>query len=417
MKKLLAFLLVFSMIFALAGCDGAAEPYPESGPESQSKPEPASSGPESKTGPISVAPEGTVKEITLTGVVAEFVPGLFFLTLEDGSQTAFQADAIEGYEVRVGDTVTIQYTDDGKSFRINSVEVNPAAEEETAGSSQTAAPAASSQAASSQAASSQAASSQGVSSQAGPSWATGQRASYTVTAVVVRLTANMVSIDQEGRLITLDRKLFEGRLGHTFRIGDLLTIGYYESGNMGWPVSMAVTGFDPTVDPDDYDDQADWDQDDDDDDNDDIPSNKPSSGGAPVIEEPADAADVYEAVRLTNVERGKEDLPDVTIDPTMMDMAKERAREITGKFAHERPDNSSFYSIFGEYDWEYSLCAENIFAGRISAAEAIKWWMNSPGHRANILREGVTKIGIGYCYDGDATYKHYWVMLLATPKE
>lgn len=400
MKKLLAFFLAFSMIFALAGCDAPAEPYPESGSGSHSELEPSSSGPESRSGPVSVASEATAKDVTLTGVVAEFVPGLFFLTLEDGSQTAFQADAIEGYEVRVGDTVTIRYTDDGKSLKVNSVEVDPAAGTEAPSSSQ-AAPVASSQAPSSQEAPSQAAPSQAASSQAGPSWTTGQRASYSVTAVVVKLTPNMLTIDQNGTVITLDRKLFEGRLGHTFRIGDVLTIGYFESGNMGWPVSMAVTGFDPTVDPDDYDNDDDWDEDGDNDDDDDYTPPGNSTSNDIDFEKWA-----YEVVDLANKERVKAGRTEVPIDNRLMELAALRAGELDELWGHTRPNGESD-SYLGAPDYRWVMC--NLGKGYGSPAAVVEGWMNSTGHRNNILYAGHDWVGAGCCQGTDGRY--YWVIV------
>jgi len=65
------------------------------------------------------------------------------------------------------------------------------------------------------------------------------------------------------------------------------------------------------------------------------------------------------------------------------------------------------------------LVAENIFAGQKNASEAIQTWIDSPGHRHNILMKGVVHIGLvhvrGGPDPGDVRFKDYWVMVLAAP--
>ena len=56
---------------------------------------------------------------------------------------------------------------------------------------------------------------------------------------------------------------------------------------------------------------------------------------------------------------------------------------------------------------------ENIAAGYGNAASVMDGWMNSPGHRANILGSSYNKVGIGYYYDANSTYRYYWVQIFA----
>ena len=55
-----------------------------------------------------------------------------------------------------------------------------------------------------------------------------------------------------------------------------------------------------------------------------------------------------------------------------------------------------------------SLVGENIAAGYSSPEAVVEGWMNSPGHRANILEAEFTHIGVGYEYLPGTTYKYYW---------
>jgi hypothetical protein len=57
--------------------------------------------------------------------------------------------------------------------------------------------------------------------------------------------------------------------------------------------------------------------------------------------------------------------------------------------------------------------AENIAAGQTSADAVFQAWMNSAGHRANILNPQARELGIGHAYSPAATYRDYWVMELA----
>jgi hypothetical protein len=58
----------------------------------------------------------------------------------------------------------------------------------------------------------------------------------------------------------------------------------------------------------------------------------------------------------------------------------------------------------------WTFLGENIAAGQTSADAVFQAWMNSPGHRANILDARANEIGIGHAYTTSSTYRHYWTM-------
>ena len=118
---------------------------------------------------------------------------------------------------------------------------------------------------------------------------------------------------------------------------------------------------------------------------------------------------VSEVVRLVNIERTARGLPALTMDTTLNAAAAERAKEITTCFAHERPDGSSCFTILNKYGVSYRVAAENIAAGQSTPAAVVNSWMNSEGHRANILNSSLRKIGVGYARGG--SYGTYWVQL------
>lgn len=112
---------------------------------------------------------------------------------------------------------------------------------------------------------------------------------------------------------------------------------------------------------------------------------------------------------LVNRERAKAGLHSLRLADDLQQAAAVRAREITRVLSHNRPDGSKFYTVLGS-KWG---AGENIASGYPTPEEAVAGWMDSPGHRANILRKGYKELGVGYCYDenGVGGYKHYWVQI------
>ncbi len=121
---------------------------------------------------------------------------------------------------------------------------------------------------------------------------------------------------------------------------------------------------------------------------------------------------VDEVLRLVNIERKNYGLPELTTDDTLKAAAAVRAQELTEKFGHTRPDGRSVFSIFDDFDIKYRAAAENVAAGQITPKDVVQSWMNSEGHRNNILDPRMKKIGIGYC-KVSTNYKHYWVQIFA----
>ena len=116
---------------------------------------------------------------------------------------------------------------------------------------------------------------------------------------------------------------------------------------------------------------------------------------------------IEEIVRLVNIERKKEGLKPLKLSRELLRPAQIRAREITKVFSHTRPNGLPFSSAF--YGIDYKTAGENIAAGQTSCEMVMQQWMDSPGHRANILNKNYKYIGVGYLYDKNTRYKHFWV--------
>ena len=117
-----------------------------------------------------------------------------------------------------------------------------------------------------------------------------------------------------------------------------------------------------------------------------------------------------EVVRLTNSARSQNGYAALVEDGALSEAAAVRAREIARSFSHTRPSGASFSSALSESGVSYLRAGENIAYGQKSASEVVNAWMNSPGHRANILNSSYSRIGSA-SINIDGTL--YWVQLFA----
>ena len=97
------------------------------------------------------------------------------------------------------------------------------------------------------------------------------------------------------------------------------------------------------------------------------------------------------------------------VDTNVEAAAQVRAKEITQSFSHTRPNGSQFSTALQEQGASYRGAGENIAWGQKSPEAVMRAWMNSDGHRANILNAKFTKIGVGYYQDVNGT--NYWTQL------
>lgn len=129
-----------------------------------------------------------------------------------------------------------------------------------------------------------------------------------------------------------------------------------------------------------------------------------------------------EVLDLVNQERANAGLEPLVMDQKLFEVANQRASEIAIRYSHTRPDASDCFSIFPEIDYSQITgsgvlvsSAENIASGFSSAESVMNGWMNSAGHRGNILNSSFKYIGIGCFYQNG---KYYWVQcFLVTGEE
>ena len=117
-----------------------------------------------------------------------------------------------------------------------------------------------------------------------------------------------------------------------------------------------------------------------------------------------------EILVLVNRERAKFKLTPLKLSVGLMQAAKIRANEIPQKFSHTRPNGTSCFTAVRS---SYSHVGENIAAGQRTPEDVVEAWMNSEGHRKNILNKKYRNLGVGYVNAENSEYRHYWVQIFS----
>lgn len=116
----------------------------------------------------------------------------------------------------------------------------------------------------------------------------------------------------------------------------------------------------------------------------------------------------FQVLSIVNKERKKAGLDAVTMDKKMLDAAMFRAAELSLNVSHTRPNGTICFTAFPAGSHHMG---ENLAVGQPDASSVMDAWMNSPGHRANILEKDYSTIGIG-CVEVDGYL--YWIQCFGT---
>lgn len=143
------------------------------------------------------------------------------------------------------------------------------------------------------------------------------------------------------------------------------------------------------------------------------PDHDQPENGFPEVDQPESDMDetdfAAQVAALVNQERAKAGLAPLTVNARAAAAAQVRAKEITTSFSHTRPDGSSFSTALKEAGVSFRRSGENIAYGQRSPQAVMDVWMNSSGHRANILNPNFTEIGVGHYTN--AAGVSYWTQL------
>lgn len=126
-------------------------------------------------------------------------------------------------------------------------------------------------------------------------------------------------------------------------------------------------------------------------------------------EDKAKTSTEAEAVlKLVNEERSKQGLKSLKLSSKLNEVAYEKSRDmaVNRYFSHNSPTYGTPFQMLKQYNVTYRTAGENIAAGQRTPKDVMQAWMNSSGHRANILNANYTELGVGYYKGG--SYGTYW---------
>lgn len=115
-----------------------------------------------------------------------------------------------------------------------------------------------------------------------------------------------------------------------------------------------------------------------------------------------------EVVRLVNAQRAQNGLKPLAENWELSRVARYKSADMASRryFSHESPTYGSPYQMMRSFGISFRSAGENIAYGQRTPAAVVNAWMNSSGHRANILNSSYTHIGVGYCERGN-----YWTQM------
>lgn len=108
-----------------------------------------------------------------------------------------------------------------------------------------------------------------------------------------------------------------------------------------------------------------------------------------------DSSFASQVLKIVNQERAKVGASPLTISQQLVAPANKRAKEIKENFSHTRPDGTAWNTVLAEYNVSVSAAGENIAYGFNTPEKVMETWMDSTGHKANILSTNFGHIGIG----------------------
>jgi uncharacterized protein YkwD len=143
---------------------------------------------------------------------------------------------------------------------------------------------------------------------------------------------------------------------------------------------------------------------------------RPAPTSSTAVPPPSSGGVTAQVVALTNAERAKAGCGPLAVDATLTSVAQAHSQDMASNnyFSHDSQDGRTPFARMTAAGYRYSTAAENIAAGQRTAQDVMTGWMNSPGHKANILNCALTQIGVGHATGG--SYGVYWTQDFGTPR-
>ncbi len=122
-----------------------------------------------------------------------------------------------------------------------------------------------------------------------------------------------------------------------------------------------------------------------------------------------------EVIRLTNIQRSKYGVSSLAHNWELSRVARYKSQDMIDRnyFSHTSPTYGSPFTMMKNFGINYQAAGENLAMGQRTAQEVVSGWMNSAGHRKNILNSNFTHIGVGYAVDSNG--RKYWTQMFIKP--
>ena len=135
--------------------------------------------------------------------------------------------------------------------------------------------------------------------------------------------------------------------------------------------------------------------------------------------EPGAKIDSQAAASMISLYRKNNGLGAVVVDPDLMRVAEAQSQAMASRNKLDHDVKAPLPKRLQAAGYPATLAVENVSAGYHTLAEAFSGWRDSPPHRANMLQNDVTKLGIAASYAPNTKYKVFWTLILAStqPRE
>ena len=129
---------------------------------------------------------------------------------------------------------------------------------------------------------------------------------------------------------------------------------------------------------------------------------------------PGARLDLQAAASMISLYRQNNGLGGVAVDPELMKLAEQQSQAMASQNKLDHDVRAPLPKRLAEAGYPATLAVENVSAGYHTLAEAFSGWRDSPPHRENMLKNGVTKMGIAASYAPNTKYKVFWTLILAS---
>ena len=124
--------------------------------------------------------------------------------------------------------------------------------------------------------------------------------------------------------------------------------------------------------------------------------------------------DAQAAASMISLYRQNNGLGDVMVDPELMKLAESQSQAMASRNKLDHDVKAPLTKRLNASGYPATVAVENVSAGYHTLAEAFSGWRDSPPHRANMLNNGVKKLGIAASYAPNTKYKVFWTLILAS---